>query len=266
MTIRLIAIDLDGTLLRADHTPHPYVTNLLLRAREDGIRIVIASGRSIQSIRKVLLGIWEVDAAVATNGADVWAGANHPIHRDKLNDAVKKRVVSYAVEHNLHLSCYSTDGTYALHESEYLREYRHLVQGLPVEIRTPDQILEMPIFKLVFILEASRLPGLRAEIEPELVSLGADMTESAPRYLEILPKNVNKCTGLMHLCQHLGIEQNEVAAIGDYRNDIEMLKWVGLSGAVANALPEIKSLADYTVSSNEEGGVGEFIAQFVLQR
>jgi hydroxymethylpyrimidine pyrophosphatase-like HAD family hydrolase len=124
----------------------------------------------------------------------------------------------------------------------------------------------MPIFKLVFILDATILPGLRAEIEPELVSLGADLTESAPRYLEILPQNVHKGSGLTHLCEHLGIAQNEVAAIGDYRNDIEMLKFAGVSGAVANALPEIKSLADYTVSSNEEGGVGEFIAQFVLQR
>ena len=266
MSIRLIAIDLDGTLLRSDHTPHPKVVQELNRAQASGVRVVIASGRSIQSIRKVLSGTWKVDAAVATNGADVWASANEPIHRDELNDAVKRRVVEFAVAKNLHLSCYSTDGTYALHESEYLTEYRELVQGLPVEIRTPSQILEMPIFKLVFILDATILPGLRAEIEPELVSLGADLTESAPRYLEILPNNVHKGSGLTHLCEHLGIAQNEVAAIGDYRNDIEMLKWAGVSGAMANALPEIKSLADYTVSSNEEGGVGEFIAQFVLQR
>ena len=58
---------------------------------------------------------------------------------------------------------------------------------------------------------------------------------------------------------------DQIAAIGDYRNDIEMIKIAGLSGAVSNALGEVKQLAQFTVRSNEEGGVGEFIARYVLQ-
>jgi Cof subfamily protein (haloacid dehalogenase superfamily) len=265
MPIQLLAIDLDGTLLRWDHTPHPYALEQLALASATGVRIVIASGRSIQSIRKVLSGFLEVGAAVATNGADIWASSNEHVHQDVLNPIVKRAALDYALKHNLHLSCYSTDGTYALRESEFLDEYRELVKGVPINLRTPDQVMAMPIFKLVYIADAELVPHMRLELEPELTALGADLTESAPRYLEILPKGVNKGSGLEHLCQHFGLKINQVAAIGDYRNDIEMIKLAGLSGAVSNALDDVKQLAQFTVRSNEEGGVGEFIARYVLQ-
>ena len=253
------------TLLRSDHTVHPFALEQLHRADQAGVQVVIASGRSIQSIRHVLSGTWEVNAAVATNGADVWASPNLSIRQELLNEDVKAQILEYAVSNNLHLSCYSVDGTYALGESEYLDEYRELVKGLPVDLRTPEQVMAIPIFKLVFIAEPRKIQTMRGAIEPGLSQLGADLTESAPRYLEILPLHANKGSGLSHLCQHLGIDTAEVAAIGDYRNDIEMLSLAGLSGAVGNALPEIKKLANCTVSSNEDGGVGEFIAHFVLQ-
>ncbi|MEI7578145.1 MAG: HAD family hydrolase [Armatimonadota bacterium] len=264
MHIKLLAIDLDGTLLRADHTPHPYALEQLAKAEEAGVRVVIASGRSIQSIRKVLDGFMKVSSAVATNGADVWA-SSASVAKERLDRKVKQAALNFAVSKGLHLSCYSTDGTYALRESEYLDEYRELVKGIPIEIRTPEQVLDMPVFKLVYIADAETVPGLRAELEPLLHNLAADVTESAPRYLEIMPQHVNKGSGLTHLCRHFGFEHSEIAAIGDYRNDIEMIQLAGLSGAVGNALPEVKKLATYTVSSNEEGGVGEFIARYVLQ-
>lgn len=266
MPIRLLAIDLDGTLLRGDHTPHPYAIEQLHNAHEAGVKVAIASGRSIQSIRRVLASYWDVEAAVATNGADIWAGPDLQIHQEVLRQVVKRAALDYCLRHDLHLSCYSTDGTYALAESEILDEYRELVQGIPVEIRTPDQVMDMPIFKLVFIADALVVPRMREELEAPLGELGADLTESAPRYLEILPQNVNKGSGLQHLCNNFGFSMKEVAAIGDYRNDVEMLSLAGTSGAVGNALPEIKKLAQNTVSTNEEGGVGEFIARFVLQR
>ena len=264
MPIKLIAVDLDGTLLRADHTPHPYALEQLLRAKDAGLQVVIASGRSVQSIRKVLEGSWSIDCAVATNGADVWASSVSVV-QEHLDQAVKRVALDFAISKGLHLSCYSTEGTYALRESEYLDEYRELVKGVPVQLRTPEQVLGMPIFKFVYIADADTVPFLRKELEPYLSSLNAEMTESAPRYLEIMPLKVNKGSGLKHLCRQLGIEHSEMAAIGDYRNDVEMIQLAGLSGAVGNALLEVKKLASHTVSSNEEGGVGEFIARYVLQ-
>lgn len=264
MSIKLIAVDLDGTLLRADHTPHPYALEQLARAEEAGVSVVIASGRSIQSIRKVLNGSFNVASAVATNGADVWSDATS-VAQEYLDHNVKLAALQFAVSNGLHLSCYSTDGTYALRESEFLDEYRELVKGVPIELRTPEDVLEMPILKLVFIADAGIVPRLRRELEPRLETLRADLTESAPRYLEIMPLKVNKASGLKHLCRHLAIAHTDIAAIGDYRNDIEMIKLAGLSGAVGNALPEVKKLASHTVSSNEDGGVGEFIARYVLQ-
>lgn len=264
MPIKLIAVDLDGTLLRADHTPHPSALEQLVRAEEAGVTVVIASGRSIQSIRKVLSGSLNVTSAVATNGADVWLDGTS-IAQEYLDHDVKQAALQFASSNGLHLSCYSTDGTFALRESEFLDEYRELVKGVPIELRTPLQVLEMPILKLVFIADAQNVPRLRTELEPRLKTRRADLTESAPRYLEIMPQDVNKGSGLTHLCRHLGIERSEIAAIGDYRNDIEMIQLAGISGAVGNALPEVKTLARHTVSSNEEGGVGEFIARYVLQ-
>ena len=266
MSIKLLAIDLDGTLLRSDHTPHSEAISQLHAAEQAGIKVVIASGRSIQSIRKVLGHFWDVDTAVATNGADVWASRSESLHQTLLGQDVKTAAISFALQNDLHLSCYSTDGTYALKESVFLDEYRELVAGLKVDLKSPEQVMEIPIYKLVFIADAAQVPELRLQLSPILTELDADLTESAPRYLEILPAGVNKGSGLAHLCQHFNIKPSELAAIGDYRNDLEMLQMAGVRGAVSNALPEVKSLAGITVSSNEEGGVGEFIARYVLQR
>lgn len=264
--IKLVAIDLDGTLLRGDHTPHPEVAIAIEEARSTGIEVVIASGRSIQSIDRVIAPFIPVHAAVASNGADVWSPNRANVHQSLLSHEVKQTVLEFAATRELHLSCYTPQGTVANRDSAFLTEYRTLIQGLEVPVYSYDTILNSDIFKLVFIADAGVIPELRVEIEALLSGQEVEITESAPRYLEILPRGTNKGTGLLHLCRSLEIDMGHVAAIGDYRNDLEMLQLAGLPAAVANALPEVKDLAKVVVPSNEEGGVAQFIREFVLKR
>ena len=119
-----------------------------------------------------------------------------------------------------------------------------------VPIVSPEKIINSEAHKIVFISEPSRITLLRNELEFILPKDQADMTESAPEYLEILPSGTNKSTGLNQLCLHLGISKSAVAAIGDYRNDYEMLNFVGFPVAIGNALPEIKAIARHIVKPN----------------
>ena len=127
-----------------------------------------------------------------------------------------------------------------------------------------DALVNMPLFKIVLICPEPEVQIHRQKLTFLEAQKMAQLTESGPEYLEILPNQANKGNGLAKLAQYLNLDQSEIAAIGDYRNDLEMLNWVGTAGAVKNALPEVISLAQIVVKSNEEGGVAEFIDHCIL--
>lgn len=194
-----------------------------------------------------------INGAFATNES----GAN--VFSSFLDSKTISTVLQFAEERELHVSVYTPEGPVANRDSEWLAKYRELVRGIHVDVESSESLMHRKVHKLVIIAHADQIPLLRADLQVELLGSGCQLTESAPQYLEILPEGTNKGNGLAQLCASMGIDRSEVAAIGDYKNDLEMLAWVGTAGAVKNALEEVKSLAQIVVNSNEDGGAGEFI-------
>lgn len=264
--IRLVAIDLDGTILDERLDFHPSIPSAFEEANRYGIGTVIATGRSIQSASRIAQAFPPSHGFICSNGCDVYGPGRESVQRQLLSPEVRKRTVEYADQNHFHISAYGVDDVYSIRESAYLDQYRALLGGARVELRSPRELIEMPLFKIVFIQESERIPVTRSEVSELLRDLEADFTESSPHYLEILPRNANKATGLKSLADFLEIQSNEIAAIGDYKNDLEMLKWVGLPGAMGNALPEVKAIAHQVVGTNQEGGVAQFLQFLIGQR
>ena len=262
-TIKLLAIDLDGTLLCNDLTFHSLMPLAFNAAKANDLLIVIATGRSIQSAYHIVKPLDHEGHYVCANGCHVVDHEGKTLYQNHLNGDVKRILIHFALSRNLHITAYTPEGPCTLSNSRFLDQYKELVQGLPVPIVSPEKIMNSEAHKIVFISEPSRIKLLRNELEFILPKDQADMTESAPEYLEILPSGTNKSTGLNQLCLHLGISKSAVAAIGDYRNDYEMLNFVGFPVAIGNALPEIKAIARHIVKPNGEGGVAELIFEII---
>lgn len=265
MGIRLIAIDLDGTILDSDHKVHPTVPQAISNAQSHGIQVCLATGRFYNSAKLIADHIGIESPMVCSNGSQVVQFDGSEIQYTFLDPEVARITLEFAVINGLHVSAYSEHGVYLSRGTAYVDEYKSLVAPYTPRETEISKLFSQNLFKLVIIDEPERISGHHAELVKRLRGLPAEMTESAPKYLEILPLNSNKGRGVQILSEWLGVEQSEVAAIGDYRNDLEMIRWAGLSAAVGNAIPLVKESADFVVGSNTEGGVAEFINNFVLQ-
>jgi hydroxymethylpyrimidine pyrophosphatase-like HAD family hydrolase len=130
---------------------------------------------------------------------------------------------------------------------------------------TADEVRQMNLLKLILIDHPSAIKGHHDALADLLSPRLGALTESEPEYLEVLSPEASKGLGLKVLSESLSIAQSETAAIGDYLNDLEMVQWAGIGAAMANAQPEVKSIAQVEVATNNDAGVAEFI-DYLIER
>ncbi len=196
---------------------------------------------------------------ICGNGAHVIGPQGEEVEHRSLGRDVAEQIWDYADRLDLHLNVYSRKLLFYRKESEWSRMY-HERLGMDLGAVAPrEDALGHEITKMMIVDESGRIRGHRKALEPGFDSDRVHVTESEPEYLEFLPANTNKATGLASLAAALGIEQHETAAIGDYMNDLEMVQWAGLGGAVANATREVRESADFVGPSNDQAGVARFI-------
>jgi len=257
--IRLIATDLDHTLLAHDRRPHPRSAAALQRAAEAGITVVLASGR----IRSSIVGYardMEIDAPIiAANGADVLIQGEQEIAHYPVPLNVLETVYEYAQANQVHFNVYSRFDVYFVNESDWGDEYLRRLRSVTPKRATLEELRTMDASKLLLIDDPARTQRHRKALEPLFKPSEAKVTESEPEYLEFLGGGISKGSSLKVLADHLGIRQEETAAIGDFLNDLEMIEWAGIGGAVGNAMATVREAADLVVASNDEGGVADFV-------
>lgn len=261
--IRLIATDLDGTLLRPDKSISERTTQAIRRAHEAGLQVIAATGRYPATLAALLSPIG-IDYAVASNGAQCYRlSSDHLIFEELVPTDAVRALMDYlprALEGVLFEAVtdhgrvhYAEPGYFDLvHEYErrlfplrYLELPRsemreHAIVKLAVRHPsvTPDEMLD--------VLEGSGLTGFHA-------------TTSGAPFLEISGPGITKASGVARLAAELGLESRQVLSVGDARNDVELLRWSGIGVAMGNAVPEAIAAADHTTSSNDEDGLAEVI-------
>jgi hypothetical protein len=267
---RLLACDIDGTLLGDDDSIPPANVSALAGLRDRGVNVVLSSGRALISIRRIAAQMFaprETDFYIGFNGALVAEGlASKPVWRQVLAQPVIADVARYARQHNLVLQGYVGDEFIVENDSEASRAY---ATGTAMERRIVDDLVDAlgdgsP--KLLVIDEHEVLLRHQAALEDlartngEAPSPRFMTTFSKPHFLEIMPSGVTKGEGLRHLCEHLGITPAQAVAVGDSFNDIEMLREAGIGVAVANAPAEVKEAADLVAERNAgDGAVAEVV-------
>jgi Cof subfamily protein (haloacid dehalogenase superfamily) len=247
--IRLVASDLDGTLLRPDETVSQRTRRALAAARDAGITVVLVTGRPPRSLGPIAERIGVGGIAICANGAVVWDLDNgtmvdhSPLAADlaaRLVRALREAVpgVLFAVE--------LEDGFG--HETGW-------TEG-PAEVLEADaiELVSGPVTKLLVRHPTVPFDEL-AERARAAVGDDAVATWAGLRVVEISAAGVTKAFALERLCRRLGIAAQEVVAIGDMPNDLAMLDWAGTSVAVANAAAEVLDAADEVTAANVDDGV-----------
>ena len=260
--IRLVAIDLDGTLLSPDKTISPANKQALLDAEAAGVHVVICTGRPLSGVRPIFEEIgFKSNHSYSVNSSD-WSVISY----DALSEDDLLYLDQLTQEIHPQLSLFDLNRYIILNQeaSEIAKMDASIVSAVPVSLGIRDVLEAQPIFQGMFIDQKKQIDAFQDTYE-DVLAQRFHTIRSQPILFEILPKGVNKASGLKALAEHLGIPREQIMAIGDENNDIEMIEYAGLGVAMGNAPDSIKALADVTTTSNEEDGVATAIKRYVLQ-
>ncbi|SJZ48043.1 hypothetical protein SAMN02745116_00460 [Pilibacter termitis] len=264
--IQLIAIDLDGTLLKNDKTISKENKKVLRLAKEKGVKIVITTGRPLKAIHHILeeLNLLdEGDYSITFNGGLVQKNATGEI-LDKITMSLSSIQEIYQALFSLHLPCdVVSDGEVYQLPSDRISLYEAATPFLNFHKVKPEELQETTIYnKIICATEPDYLDEKAAQL-PSVIREKYEVIKSRDILLEFMPKGVTKAYGIAHLAEILGISQSEIMAIGDEENDLSMIEYAGVGVAMANAVPMIQSAADVITRSNEDDGVAHIISQYL---
>ncbi|MCC5895566.1 MAG: HAD family phosphatase [Alkalibacterium sp.] len=269
MSIKLVAIDLDGTLLNSDHQVSEENKRAIQKAKEQGVKIVLVTGRPLKGMLSILEECnltEEGDIGLTYNGGLVqWTRTGETLSQITLP---KEDVVDvYKLSQDLELPCnfIDLDTVYEpAHPKDKPSQYAKHMKALPfVPIDMTNLPGELPINKIVMCWHQEELDEKIKDI-PEPYHERYTIMKSRDNLLEVLPKSVDKGKGLIQLSDLLGIGLDEMMAIGDQENDLAMVQTAGTGVAMANATQLVKDAAQVITKSNDEHGVGYAIEQYVL--
>lgn len=264
---KLIALDMDGTLLDEEKKISPGNYAAIQQARENGVKIVLASGRPLIGFKRYLEElnlISEDDYAVAFNGALVQSTeGNEMISKTTLALEDYKYLYELSKKLEVNIHALTEDSVITPKDSKYTRVESE-INKIPTEIIAVEDVHEdTTIVKVMFVDEPELIEEIMENI-PEEVKDRYTIVRSAPFFLEFLDKSVNKGSGVASLAEKLNIKQEEVICIGDAGNDIHMIQYAGLGVAMGNAFPEVKRVANFITKTNEQDGVAHIINKFIL--
>ncbi|NGZ76820.1 Cof-type HAD-IIB family hydrolase [Saccharibacillus alkalitolerans] len=240
---KLLALDMDGTLLNDDHEVSEETAKWIRRAVKEGFHVCLSTGRAAMHALPYAVELGLETPMVTVNGSEVWK-APHQLHYRALMDVEAIRNMhALAEEYGVWFWAYTTERLYNRdHWPETLDDKEWLKFGY----NTPDRDVLHDI-----LMRLQDMGGLQ-------------ITNSSMENLEINPEGISKASGIAQVCELLGIRMEQVIAVGDSLNDIAAIQAVGLGVAMGNAQEAVKEAADLVVASNNEDGIVQIIREYML--
>lgn len=243
---RLIALDMDGTLLNEENEISLENRKWIAEARQAGVTVMLSTGRGRQSSYPYVEQLALNSPMVLVNGSEIWRSPEELYQRTLMPLDWVRQLRSMALEYDVWYWAYAVEGI--INRDNW-----------PA---SPEAEETMSWLKFGFYSEnKTKLPAIRKTLE----SWGTlEITNSHPFNLELNPKGANKGSGVRKVCELLGLDMSQVIAMGDSFNDLSMIREAGLGVAMGNAQEEIKTQADLVGPSNTEDGVARIIRQYIF--
>lgn len=268
MKYKMIVLDLDGTLTNSKKKITPKTKQALMKAQQNGVRIVLASGRPTYGIT-ALADELELEKfggyILAFNGGKITDCATKEIVYEQMLD---ERLVPYlynaAINSGMAILTYQGEGIAATRSNDEYVQHEAFINKMPV-VQYDDFLNQLvyPINKCLIVGNPVPLHQLELKIAKEMEGK-MSVYRSADFFLECVPLGIDKAQSLSRLINKLGIAREEIIACGDGYNDLSMIQFAGLGVAMENAAEEVKANADFITLSNEEDGVAHVVEKFIF--
>ncbi len=241
--IRIIALDMDGTLLNGNNEISLENKRAIDLAVKKGIHVIISTGRPLASIKPYIHDLGLQSYSVTVNGGQVWDDKGNLISEKLLEPDQVKAMTDLIHTHNIKHWAVTTEG--------------YFTNNIPADINVSDY----DWLKIGFEINDDRL---RDRIRNKLQYINVEITNSSPVNLEINQKGVSKGNALRTICKKLNFSMDQVMAVGDSLNDMSMIQKAGVGIAMGNAQEIVKNAADWITETNEKDGVAKAIRHWVL--
>ena len=259
---KLIAIDIDDTLLNNSIEISNRVRIAIEKAIEAGVKIVLCTGRTIKGAERFYDQLGLDTLFITAGGAEIYDADKKRVFENEVEPSLVKKVLAYAYERGIHAQVY-IDGELIYKERNKYSElyegpYGHPGKPIPdlmeIEIKTP---------KVLYIVDEDKADAIQQDVEKKFTSLS--IKRSKPIYIEFWTPGVSKGMALEFAAKYYSIDLKDTIAIGDSQIDAPMIEAAGLGVAVENAPDSLKQVADITCPSNEDDGVAYVIEKYILE-
>ena len=272
--IQLVAIDLDGTLLRDDKSLSQENVDAIKEAIEQGVQVVICTGRTLPSIQYLSKQLPQGDGdeyLILQNGAVIHQLPDlNIVHETVLTEGDRQAIYDVFKEYRseeVQMVAFDPDKLYLVDDETANPTVVQDAETLSTDITLAkfEEVLNLEtLYKIVVFGGVEFIDDYLEKIPNDLYEQ-VHIVRSLPVAIEFIPKLANKANGLNALIQLLDIKAENIMTIGDELNDYEMVKMAGLGVAMENGHPEVKSVADELTLTNNENGVAHAIRKFVTQ-
>ena len=254
---RLVACDLDGTLLGRDHTLSARSRATLDRLCARGVPFVVVTGRALGAWLPTARRLGLAGPAVCANGAMVVDGNGEVLAQQAISPAALSAVLTRLREVVPGAVAGVEWGAELLHEDRFPLAVGALAR--PTRMVTPHDLVAHPVSKLLVRSVGEQDVAWRAVVTRVLGSYLSVVDSGVPDLVEAVAAGVTKATGLAWLAAHLGVGQTDILAFGDMPNDVPMLRWAGHGVAVADGHPAALSAADAVTAACADDGVAAYL-------
>lgn len=265
---KLVALDMDGTLLNSQGAISPRNKQAIKAAIEMGTVVMLASGRPLEGMNWALNELnltGDNDYVACYNGSLVYqVGSQQLLRSQTIAGADAKRLALIAHQLGVHVHAFSLQSGLITPKHNYYTEHEAKINGLDItEVDFTTLEDDEVMLKVMLIDEPEKLSAAIAQLPANLYEQYT-IVQSAPFFLEFLHKESHKGVGVKAVAEQFNIQAHEVICMGDADNDRQMLEYAGLGVAMGNATADIKAMADHVTTSNNEDGVAVALEQFIL--
>ncbi|WP_324825437.1 HAD family hydrolase [Sinanaerobacter sp. ZZT-01] len=272
--IKLIALDMDGTLLNEQGRLSLSSRRVLEKVMEEGIHVVISTGRVFSALPEDVLDVDGMEYAITSNGANILKLKDQStVYSNLIGEDNILEILPHIQDEDIMIEAFFDHDVVAERRClENLQRYGMVTERSQIytlSTRKPVENIEQVIkekagrmenINLIFSDKEKRAAYWRFFSKFPSITV----TSSMPYNLEIGGATTSKADALQHLCGLLNVQHNQVMACGDSENDLAMLQFAGLSVAMANAAEPLKKIAHFITKTNREDGVAHAIQRFVI--
>lgn len=263
---KMIVLDMDDTLLTDNHTISDENKEMIFKAQEKGVYVVLASGRptsAMTAYAKELKMDFYNSFMLSYNGAVITdLKENTILFEQTLTKDQIHELYDYSLKSKTHIITYVNDQIVSETDCEYIEIEKNITGLVHNKVHSFKDAVLTNAVKCILLEEPSYLKTVENDLKLAMPHLSVSM--SKPFFLEVAQQGIDKAYSLKKLAEKLNIHQNEIIAVGNAGNDLTMIEYAGLGVWVDNVTPELRHKANIIVASNNNHGVAEVIERFIL--